>query len=95
MMNSTVDTIEINADYINLQTFRSSILLNLITKQAIIIENIPRKLVQFNLAQVKYGYDKRYTGEIYLLNYAGNVYLLPENFYSDFSELKTVLESTY
>jgi len=87
LINKMVDKIEIMADNICLQTFQSSILFNLIKKRPVTI-NIPRYQLQLELSNLKYGFKKKYTGNIYLLSYRGNQYLLSEGFFDDFEKLK-------
>jgi hypothetical protein len=92
LINKTINKIEIDTTQIIFQTFDSSFLFNVIKKQPIDI-NVPRNVVQFVLSTKKYGFDKKYTGGMYLLVYAGDEYLIAENFFDNFSELKASLEN--
>ena len=54
---------------------------------------VPKKLTEFRAAEKKYGFSKKYTGDIYLLTYASDEYLIESNFFDDFSELRESLET--
>jgi hypothetical protein len=90
MMNRVVKKISIEADAVHFETFDSSVIFHLIRKDAQIVDTF-RGNFEFTLAKLDYKFDKDYTGDIYVLDYAGTHYLLPENFYTDFYELKAEL----
>lgn len=90
-MNTSINRIEVGNEMISIQTFDATVFMGLIKKDPIKIE-IPRNLAQFILAKKKFGFPKKYTGDIYLLLYAGDEYLIESNFFDNFSELKQSIE---
>lgn len=91
-MNSSIKWIEFTEEKINFQTFPSSVYLGLIRRESMDI-SVPRILAEFRVSNRNYGFSKKYTGDVYILSYAGNEYLIESNFFDHFSELKSALES--
>ena len=91
-MNRSVESVEITTETINFQTFTATMFWGLVKKGSMNIE-VPRKQFDFKLSPTKYGFSPKYAGDVYLLSYAGDDYLIESNFFEDFSELKRNLEN--
>jgi hypothetical protein len=90
LMNRVIKNIETRPEGIHLETFDSSIIFGLIKMEGQTVD-IQRNLISFAVTDRKYALDEDYTGQIYVINYAGTIYLLPENFYDNFFELEMAL----
>ncbi len=92
-INRILNKIEIDSTQIVFETFDTSMFFNLVKKDSRVV-SAERNQIIFSLSSVQYGFDIKYTGDIYLLNYGGNEYLIPEIFFDRFYELKNALENS-
>ncbi len=93
LINRMINEIEINDNEIDFQTFPIAMFFNLINKESMYVK-AERNNIRFKLSDGTYSFNKKYTKNIYLLIYAGDEYLVPENFYENFELLKSKLESS-
>jgi len=89
LVNKVIEKIEIVSGAVKVQTFSSSMLF-VYRKEPLILE-MSATLLEIRLSDLKYGVDRKYTGNIYVLSYAGDEYLLAEKFFGEFDKLKIAL----
>lgn len=92
-MNMSIKEIEITDEEIVIKTFAATMFLGLVKREEMSIGD-RRDLFEFTQAPGKYGFSKKYTGDIYWLTYAGDNYLIESNFFEKFSELKESFDAT-
>lgn len=88
-INRMIGEIEINSKEIEFKTLQISMFLKLINKEPLYAKDQQDRM-SFELSETQ-SVDKTYTGKIYSLIYAGDEYLIPENFFNDFESLKSQL----
>ena len=90
LANKIIDRIQIDSGSLRIQTFSSS-MLYIIRKEPMVLD-MSSADIEVRSSDLKYGIDRKWAGKIYPLNYLGDEFLLPENFFDHFAELKTALK---
>jgi hypothetical protein len=85
-INRIIVKIEVDNNQVAFQTSEVSIFSNLIRKEPISII-AKRDLIKITQSQINYPFDKEITKQIYILIYAGDEYLLAENFFYEFQRI--------
>jgi len=75
LMNRSIRQIEISDAMVSFETFASTMFLGLVKRESMTVE-IPRNLAELRVSEIKYGFDKQLTGDVYHLMYAGDKYLI-------------------
>ena len=90
LINRLVDNIIINENEIRLQTYSVEMFLQLFKRESLtVVAN--RNQIKIELSRMSFVFDPKYTKNLYILIYAGEKYLLAENFFDQFQEIKTEL----
>jgi hypothetical protein len=89
LVNKIIDQIETVSGTVRIQTFPSSMLF-VYKKEPLALE-MSAALLEIRSSDLKYGIDRKYTGNIYVVSYVGVEYLLAEKFFDEFDKLKIAL----
>lgn len=91
IINKSIDLLQLTADTVNFNTFKASLLLGIIKKDSMAV-SVPRNLMRFQITGAKrFGFDRKLSGDIYILSYAGDQYLVQSNFFENFESMKQLL----
>ena len=91
-INRSIDLVEVDDATIKFHTFKSSVYLGLIKRRPLEV-TAPREAIIFEMANNrKTSFDRKLIGDLYILSYAGDTYLVESLFFENFGLMKQLLQ---